>query len=205
MRCESTLSEPILCSGACGLSVSWPVRDIVSSTPCRALWLTFSANVWLTRTMFITANHEENIHRITVWQNSATWNADTAQSLLLNVHRNKGQTNEARDQAGLILSWIELRKDMALSRKSRLMRQQASEKRGDGDIDNDDDEDDKNDGGTREASRATVAKKSTLPIADISPDGMSLKTDCDRDIISTSIYMLNSTCRIINNLMFMKC
>lgn len=59
--------------------------------------------------------------------NSQTWNADTAHSLLLNVQRSKGQTNEARDHAGLILSWMELRKNMGMSRKSRLHRQAQAE------------------------------------------------------------------------------
>lgn len=44
---------------------------------------------------------------------SDSWNAHSAKSLLQNLQKNKGQTNEAREHAALILSWMELRQNVS--------------------------------------------------------------------------------------------
>jgi len=73
----------------------------------------------------LAANHAENMDRVLKWS-SDSWNADTAKSLLLTVQKSKGQTNEARDHASLILSWMELR-SMMPSKASRKPDEKSSE------------------------------------------------------------------------------
>lgn len=123
----------------------------------------------------LVANNEDNLRRISTW-NSQTWNADTAQSLLQNVQRSKGQTNEARDHAALILSWIQLQQNMGMSsRKSRLLRQSGRDKSSE---DEEDDSDVKHegpaagkDGKSTVAAVAVLRRSSTAAVPDVSPNG----------------------------------
>ena len=124
----------------------------------------------------LVANNEDNLRRISTW-NSQTWNADSAQSLLQNVQRSKGQTNEARDHAALILSWIQLQQNMGMSsRKSRLLRQS-----GRGKSSEDEEEDDSGvkhegpaadkDGKSAVAPAPVLRRSSTAAVPDVSPNG----------------------------------
>jgi hypothetical protein len=49
--------------------------------------------------------------KIVAWH-SDTWNSETATALLTNLQKNKGQTNESREHAALILSWMNLRQSI---------------------------------------------------------------------------------------------
>jgi hypothetical protein len=46
---------------------------------------------------------------------SETWNSESAKVLLNNLQKNKGQTNETREHAALILSWMNLRQTISSS------------------------------------------------------------------------------------------
>lgn len=52
--------------------------------------------------------------RILSW-NSESWNSESAKTLLVGLQKNKGQTNETREHAGLILSWMDLRQSLPKS------------------------------------------------------------------------------------------
>jgi hypothetical protein len=81
------------------------------------------------------------------------------------VQRSKGQTNEARDHAGLILSWIELRKNMGMSRKSRLQRQARAEAEAEEGSRNDDR------GDEVMPMPPTLGRAGSTAVPDFAPDG----------------------------------
>jgi hypothetical protein len=49
---------------------------------------------------------------------SETWNNGSAKVLLNNLQKNKGQTNETREHAALILSWMNLRQTITAAESS---------------------------------------------------------------------------------------
>jgi hypothetical protein len=60
---------------------------------------------------FDVANNSYSMSKIMGWQ-SDNWNSETATVLLTNLQKNKGQTNETREHAALILSWMSLRQSI---------------------------------------------------------------------------------------------
>lgn len=64
--------------------------------------------------LLLSANNSYSMAKILNW-NSETWNSESAKVLLNNLQKNKGQTNETREHAALILSWINLRQSISPS------------------------------------------------------------------------------------------
>ena len=81
-------------------------------------WFIFSPrSPSLSLLFLLAANNSYSMAKILNW-NSETWNSESAKVLLNNLQKNKGQTNETREHAALILSWINLRQSINSSSSS---------------------------------------------------------------------------------------